>query len=81
MTAAAVAANLLESYLGETLQGRAAWINNDALNIIQTCAAAAAAVAGHHIMMVVQSSLPCMPGVLISTAATQWHCAAEMKVM
>ncbi|KAF6249503.1 integral membrane protein DUF92-domain-containing protein [Scenedesmus sp. NREL 46B-D3] len=50
-TTAAVAANLLESYLGAALQGRCGWATNDVVNVIQTCAAAAAAVAVRHAML------------------------------
>uniref|UniRef100_A0A383VCW5 Dolichol kinase n=1 Tax=Tetradesmus obliquus TaxID=3088 RepID=A0A383VCW5_TETOB len=50
-TSAAVAANLLESYLGAALQGRYAWMTNDVVNVIQTCAAAACAVAGRQLIV------------------------------
>jgi uncharacterized membrane protein len=50
-TCAAVAANLLESYLGAVLQGRCEWANNDIINVIQTCAAAAAAVGARSVMI------------------------------
>ena len=38
--AAATVANLFESVLGATLQGRVAWLTNDVVNVIQTCVAA-----------------------------------------
>jgi uncharacterized membrane protein len=50
-TCAAVAANLLESYLGAVLQGRREWATNDTINVIQTCAAAAAAVGARCVMI------------------------------
>lgn len=43
-TAAAVVANLFESYLGAASQGRLDWLSNDAVNAIQICVAAAVAV-------------------------------------
>jgi len=86
VTAAAVAANLMESFLGETLQGRAVWINNDALNIIQTCTAAAAAVAGHYIMVSLQARGPwwseTTPDIWqMYTAAAQWYCTVASEVV
>ena len=38
--AAAVVANLFESWLGAVEQGKVAWLTNDAVNIVQTCVAA-----------------------------------------
>jgi uncharacterized membrane protein len=43
---AAVAANLFESYLGASTQGRVAWLTNDVVNVIQICLAAALALVG-----------------------------------
>lgn len=43
-TAAAVVANLFESYLGAASQGRLEWLSNDAVNAIQICLAAGIAV-------------------------------------
>jgi uncharacterized membrane protein len=40
---AATVANLFESVLGATLQGRVGWLTNDAVNVIQTCVAAVVA--------------------------------------
>lgn len=47
MAAAATVANLFESFLGAILQGRegSEWLNNDAVNMIQICAAAGLAIA------------------------------------
>lgn len=44
-TAAAIVANLFESYLGAASQGRLEWLSNDAVNAIQISLAAAIAVA------------------------------------
>lgn len=49
-TVVAAAANLLESYLGATLQGRFAWMTNDAVNVLHTSAAAAAAVSWQYML-------------------------------
>lgn len=49
-TGITAAANLLESYLGATLQGRFAWMTNDAVNVLHTSAAAAAAVSWHYML-------------------------------
>ena len=43
-TAAAVVANLFESYLGAASQGRLDWLSNDAVNMIQICLAAVVAL-------------------------------------
>ena len=43
--AAATAANLFESWLGATAQGRVAWLTNDLVNAVQISVAAALAVA------------------------------------
>jgi uncharacterized membrane protein len=48
-TAAAVVANLFESYLGAASQGRLEWLSNDAVNAIQISLAAAIAVALQHL--------------------------------
>lgn len=44
--AAATVANLFESWLGATVQGRVEWLTNDLVNAIQISVAAALAVAG-----------------------------------
>jgi uncharacterized protein (TIGR00297 family) len=44
ITAAAFVANLFESWLGATAQGRFAWLTNDAVNILQITVASAAAM-------------------------------------
>jgi uncharacterized membrane protein len=43
---AATAANLFESWLGATAQGRVEWLTNDLVNAIQICLAAALAIGG-----------------------------------
>jgi len=43
-TAAAVVANLFESYLGAASQGHLDWLSNDAVNMIQICVAAGVAL-------------------------------------
>ena len=45
VAAAATAANLFESWLGATAQGRVEWLNNDIVNAIQIAVAAGLAVA------------------------------------
>jgi uncharacterized membrane protein len=45
VAAAATVANLFESWLGATVQGRVGWLTNDAVNAIQISVAAALAVA------------------------------------
>lgn len=42
---AAIAANFAESYIGATIQGRAPWLTNDAINVAQICFAATLAMA------------------------------------
>lgn len=42
--AAAVVANLFESYLGAAVQGRLEWLTNDLVNAIQISLAAALAI-------------------------------------
>jgi uncharacterized membrane protein len=54
-TAAAAAANLLESYLAATLQGHGTWITNDTVNVLHTSAAAAAAVCGCYMLAAFES--------------------------
>lgn len=44
-TAAAFLANLFESWLGATVQGRVAWLGNDLVNVLQISVAAALAMA------------------------------------
>ena len=44
VTGAAVIANLFESYLGATLQGKAEWLSNDIVNAIQISLAACIAL-------------------------------------
>jgi uncharacterized membrane protein len=46
ITAAAFIANVFESYLGASLQGRVDWLNNDIVNVLQISVAAALAVTG-----------------------------------
>jgi uncharacterized membrane protein len=48
ITAAAFIANVFESYLGASLQGRVDWLNNDIVNVLQISVAAALAVTGKH---------------------------------
>ena len=43
VVAAAVVANLLESVVGASVQGRAPWLTNDAVNVLQICVAAGVA--------------------------------------
>ena len=45
ITAAAFLANLFESWLGATAQGRVAWLSNDLVNVVQITLAAALAMA------------------------------------
>lgn len=45
VTAAAFLANLFESWLGATVQGRLPWLTNDLVNVLQICVAAALALA------------------------------------
>ena len=40
VVAAAFVANILESYVGATLQGKVAWLTNDVVNVAQITAAA-----------------------------------------
>lgn len=51
VTAAAVAANLFESYLGAAVQGRVSWLNNDVVNAIQISVAALLAVAARQFLI------------------------------
>lgn len=44
ITAAAFLANLFESWLGATVQGRLAWLSNDIVNVVQIVVAAALAM-------------------------------------
>lgn len=44
VAAAATVANLMESYIGAVAQGRVGWLTNDAVNVIQICAAAGLAM-------------------------------------
>jgi len=46
VAAAAIVANLFESYLGAVVQGRVGWLTNDLVNMIQISLAAALALAG-----------------------------------
>jgi uncharacterized membrane protein len=46
VAAAATAANLFESWLGATAQGRVEWLTNDLVNAVQICLAAALAIGG-----------------------------------
>ncbi len=41
---AATVANLFESYLGASVQGRISWLTNDLVNVIQISVAAAVAI-------------------------------------
>lgn len=45
ITAAAFVANLFESWLGATAQGRLAWLSNDVVNVLQISVAALLAMA------------------------------------
>ncbi|GLI69865.1 hypothetical protein VaNZ11_014582 [Volvox africanus] len=47
VAAAATVANLAESYLGASVQGRFAWLNNDLVNMLQISLAAAVAIAAN----------------------------------
>lgn len=49
--AASVIANLFESYLGASVQGRVDWLTNDVVNMIQISVAAALAVAGQQLLL------------------------------
>ena len=40
VVAAAFVANILESYVGATLQGKVAWLTNDVVNVAQITVAA-----------------------------------------
>lgn len=44
VTAAAFLANLFESWLGASAQGRVAWLTNDLVNVVQISLAAALAM-------------------------------------
>jgi uncharacterized membrane protein len=44
VAAAAVVANIAESYIGAVVQGRIEWLTNDLVNVIQISIAAALAV-------------------------------------
>lgn len=48
ITAAAFIANVFESYLGASLQGKVEWLNNDIVNVLQISVAAALAVLGKY---------------------------------
>lgn len=48
ITAAAFIANVFESYLGASLQGKVDWLNNDIVNVLQISVAAALAVLGKY---------------------------------
>lgn len=45
VTGAAALANLFESWLGATAQGKVEWLSNDLVNVLQISLAAALAVA------------------------------------
>jgi len=45
VAAAAFVANVFESWLGATVQGRLAWLTNDLVNVLQISVAAALAMA------------------------------------
>ncbi len=51
LTAAAFAANVFESFLGASLQGRVDWLNNDIVNVLQISVAAALALIGKALIM------------------------------
>ncbi len=51
VAAAAVAANVFESYLGAVAQGRVGWLTNDLVNVIQISVAAALAVAVQQLLL------------------------------
>lgn len=44
MTTAAFLANIFESWLGATVQGRLPWLSNDLVNVVQISLAAALAM-------------------------------------
>lgn len=44
MFGACVVANLFESYLGASIQGKISWLTNDAINMLQISVAAGLAV-------------------------------------
>lgn len=44
VTAAAFVANIFESWLGATVQGRLPWLSNDLVNVLQISLAAAMAM-------------------------------------
>jgi uncharacterized membrane protein len=51
VAAAAVIANLAESYLGASAQGRVAWLTNDIVNMLQISLAAGLAVGGQALLL------------------------------
>ncbi len=49
--AAAILANLMESYMGASIQGRVPWLTNDVVNAVQISVAAALAAAARQAML------------------------------
>lgn len=47
---AATAANIFESWIGASSQGKVEWLTNDTVNMIQICAAAALACTAKYIL-------------------------------
>ncbi len=52
VAAAALAANLFESYLGALVQGQVEWLTNDVVNMIQISLSAAIAIAATLVLLV-----------------------------
>lgn len=50
VAAAAIVANLCESYLGAVVQGQVEWLTNDLINMIQITVAAALAIASKSVL-------------------------------
>ena len=51
VAAAALAANLFESYLGALVQGQVEWLTNDVVNMIQISLSAAIAIAATLVLL------------------------------
>ena len=51
VAAAAVAANIFESYLGAVVQDKVSWLTNDIVNAIQISVAALLAVTGKQLLL------------------------------
>ncbi len=51
VAAAATVANLAESYIGASVQGRVSWLTNDLVNMLQISLAAVIAIAAARLTM------------------------------